>query len=284
MLLSTEKTMIHRNQHSQQELSLILLLAISVLFLLVALGQGFIGTEAAHLGYIKLAKFSASLAIYATTMLWLLKQISGGGRLLDWAATAAFAGAMLELTSLLIQAAYHGWQTSLLVAIGRLAILLPTALIVIVFRMLLRESIAPALRLALLWATGLALFGCLPGVLMLFEMSTQDAAVDSLRLAHFVGLHTLQLMPLAYFVVAKRSPSIKRQIMAINTLGYMLLVLIAALTIGSIGAGPAQAIAAIFIALASVFLAKFLASEPRLKLVKPNTTYSGSLLSSSIKQ
>ncbi|MBA4079096.1 MAG: hypothetical protein C0508_28960, partial [Cyanobacteria bacterium PR.023] len=197
---------------------------------------------------------------------------------------AACFGAVLELTTLLIQAAYLGWQTSLLVAIGRLAILLPTTLIVIVFRLLLKESISPALRLALLWATGLALFGCLPGVLMLFEMSKHDDVLDSLRLAHFVGLHTLQLMPLAYFVVAKRNPSIKRQITAINTLGYLLLVLIAALTIGSIGAGPAQAIAVIFIVLPSVFLARFLAREPRLKLVKPNTTYSGSLLSSSIKQ
>jgi|GEM_PF-1534093 len=274
-----------RNQHSQQELSLILLLAISLVFLLVALGQSFIGVEpVAHLGYIKLAKFSASLAIYATTMFWLLKQVKGGGKLLDWAATSACFGAVLELTTLLIQAAYHGWQTSLLVAIGRLAILLPTTLIVIVFRLLLKESIAPALRLALLWATGLALFGCLPGALMLFEMSKHDAVLDSLRLAHFVGLHTLQLMPLAYFVVAKRSPSIKRQIMAINSLGYLVLVLIAALTIGSIGAGPAQVTAAIFIVLPSVFLARFLAREPRLKLVKPNTTYSGSLLSSSIKQ
>ncbi len=276
--------MIHRNRHSQQELSLILLLAISLIFLLVALSQSCISTEAAQLGYVKLAKFSASLAIYATTMFWLLKQITPGGKLLDWAATGACFGALLELTSLLIQAAYHGWQTGLLVAIGRLAILLPTALIMIVFRRLLRESIAPALRLALLWATGLALFGCLPGVLMLFEMSKHDAVFDSLRLAHFVGLHTLQLMPLAYFVVAKRSPSIKRQIMAINTLGYLLLVLIAALSIGSIGSRPAQAIAAVLIALASVFLAKFLAREPRLKVVKPNTTYSGSLLSSSIKQ
>lgn len=275
--------MTFRNQYSQQELSLILLLAVSLVFLLVALGQSFIGTEA-HLGYIKLAKFSASLAIYATTMFWLLKQVRGGGKLLDWAATAACAGAVLELTTLLIQAAYHGWQTSLLVAIGRLAILLPTTLIVIVFRLLLKESIAPALRLALLWATGLALFGCLPGFLMLFEMSKHEAVLDSLRLGHFLGLHTLQLMPLAYFVVVKRSPSIKKQIMAINSLGYLLLILIAALTIGSIGAGPVQTIAAIFIALPSLFLARFLAHEPGLKLAKPNTTYSGSLLSSSIKQ
>lgn len=276
--------MIPRNQHSHQELSLILLLAISLVFLLVALGQSSIGTDAADLGYIKLAKFSASLAIYAMTMFWLLKQVRGGGKLLDWAATAACFGAVLELTTLLIQAAYHGWQTSLLVAIGRLAILLPTALIVIVFRLLLKESIAPALRLALLWGTGLALFGCLPGVLMLFEMSKHDAVFDSLRLAHFVGLHTLQLMPLAYFVVAKRSSSIKRQIMTINSLGYLLLVLIAALTIGSIGAGPAQAIAAIFMVIPGAFLARFLAREPGLKRAKPNTTYSGSLLSSSIKQ
>lgn len=279
--------MIHRHQHFQQELSLILLLAISLVFLLVALGQSFIGTEAAHLGYIKLAKFSASLAIYATTMIWLLKLITRGGKLLDWAATAACIGAVVELTSLLTQAAYHGWhgwQTSLLVVIGRIAILLPTALFVIVFRLLLRESIAPALRLALLWATGLALFGCLPGVLMLFEMSKHDAVVDSLRLAHFVGLHTLQLMPLAYFVVARLNPSLRRQIMAINSLGYLLLVLIAALTVGSIGAGPAQAIAAILIVFPSVFLARLLAHEPGLKLVKPNTTYSGSLLASSIEQ
>ncbi len=284
MLLSTEKTMLHRHRHSQQELSLISLLAISLIFLLVALGQSFIGTEAAHLGYIKIAKFSASLAIYAITMFWLLKQITPGGKLLDWAATGACFGALLELTSLLIQAAYHGWQTSLLVAIGRLAILLPTALIMIVFRRLLRESIAPALRLALLWATGLALFGCLPGVLMLFEMSKHDAVFDSLRLAHFVGLHTLQLMPLEYFVLARLNPSVRRQIMAINTLGYLLLVLIAALTIGSIGAGPVQAIAAIFMVLPSVFFARFLAREPRLKPAKPNTTYSGNLLSNSIKQ
>jgi hypothetical protein len=279
--------MTSRNQHSQQELSLILLLAISLAFLLVALGQSFMGTEAAHLGYIKLAKFSASLAIYATTMFWLLKQVTGGGKLLDWAATAACFGAVIELTSLLIQAAYHGWQgwqTSLLVAIGRIAILLPTTLIMIVFRLLLKESIAPALRLALLWATGLALFGCLPGVLLLLEMSKHDAVFDSLRLAHFVGLHTLQLMPLAYFVVARLNPSVRRQIMAINTLGYLLLVLIAALTIGAIGAGPAQAIAAILKVLPSVFLARSLAREPRLKPAKPNTTYSGSLLSSSIKQ
>ena len=259
--------MISRNQHSQQELSLILLVAISFTFLLIALGLYFVGTApTSNLAYIKLAKFSASLAIYAATMLWLLKKVTHRGKLLDWAATAACIGAMLELTTLLVQASYHGWQTGLLVLIGRLAILLPTALIVIVFRLLIRENIAPALRGALLWATGLALFGCLPGLLMLLEIDKHNAIFDSLRLAHFVGLHALQVMPLAYFFLEKQT-SVKKQILTINLLGFSLLFLIAMLTSGWL---------AIFTVFSSICLA--------ISRLKTSTAYSGKSLASTLKQ
>jgi hypothetical protein len=226
--------MASQNHHAHQDTSLKVLAAISLAFLLVALGQylSLAGIESKQLGYIKLAKFSASLTIYAVTMFGLLKQITCGRQLLAWAATAACLGGVLELSTLLIQALVPSWQTAL-VAVTRLAILPPTFLMIVAFRLLLKENIDLALRHALLWATGLAIFGCLPGALMLTEINQPQSSYGSLKLAHFIGLHTLQLMPLAYFLVSKQTTNSEKQIKVIDSIGLLLLMLIALLTIRS---------------------------------------------------
>lgn len=273
--------MTSQSHHAQQEISLKLLAAASLAFFLIALGQFSLNDvdTRAHLAFLKLAKFSASLAIYAATMLWLLKQVTSGRQLLAWAATGASFGGVLELSTLLIQALVPGWQTELL-AIGRLAILPPTFLIILAFRQLLKENIPQALRKTLLWATGLAIFGCLPGVMLLevsqHQTSTTLALATDLKLAHFIGLHTLQLMPLTYFLVSKQTSNSEKQIKVVDTIGLSLLILIAMLTARSseINAESTQAIATFLLALCAVFLATSMGS----KRGHPNTTPGGNIL------
>lgn len=249
-----------KNHHTQQEISLKLLATISLLFFLIALGQclSFAGVEK-QLGYIKLARFSASLTIYAVTMFWLLKQLTSARPILAWAAIGACLGGTLELSTLLIQALAPSWQSTALLTISRLAILPPTVLMLVAFRQLLNESIPRALRSALLWATGLAIFGCLPGALMLIEISQHQSSSalslpSGLKLAHFIALHTLQLMPMAYFLISKLITSEDKQIKVIDSIGLVLLVLIALLTLTSTTEGN-QTMAIVILTLCAVFLA-----------------------------
>jgi hypothetical protein len=253
--------MTSKNHHAQHETALRLLAAICLAFFLIAIGQFSLngGDARAQLSYIKLAKFSASLAIYALTMLWLLKQLTSAGPILVWASIAACLGGVMELSTLLTQALVPGWQSAALLAISRLAILPPTFLIVVAFKRLLNEIIPLALRRALLWATGLAILGCLPGAVMLIEISQHQSssALDSffgLKLAHFIGLHTLQLMPMTYFLVSKQSANINSQIKVIDSIGLSLLTLIAALTISSTTENT-QVITTAILTLCAVFVA-----------------------------
>ncbi|MDP3507819.1 MAG: hypothetical protein Q8T09_07490 [Candidatus Melainabacteria bacterium] len=249
-----------KNHHTQQEISLKLLAAISLLFFLIAIHHclSFAGVESRQLGYIKLAKFSASLALYAVTMFWLLKQLTSDRPILEWAAIGACLGGTLELSTLMIQALAPTWQSTALLSIGRLAILPPSFLILVSFRQLLNESIPKALRSALLWATGLAMFGCLPGGLMLIEIGQHQSSSalslpSGLKLAHFAALHTLQLMPMAYFLISKQITSEDKQIKVIDSIGLVLLVLIALLTLTSTTAGN-QTMATVILTLCAVFL------------------------------
>lgn len=248
--------MTSQNHHNQHEIALKLLAAVSLAFLVIALSQclSFAGVDSKQLGYIKLAKFSTSLAIYAITMFWLLEQLTSGRPILTWAATGAFLGGTLELSTLLIQALAPNWQSTALLTIGRLAILPPTILMIVAFRLLLKESIPRALRSALLWGTGLAIFGCLPGVLMLTEIRQHQSIYGSLKLAHFIALHTLQLMPMAYFLISKQITSVDKQIKLIDCIGMVLLTLIALLTLSSMTEST-QIVATAILALCAVCLA-----------------------------
>ncbi|MBP9091618.1 hypothetical protein KBI23_11350 [bacterium] len=253
--------MTSQSDNAQQETPLRLLAAISLTFLLIAIGQylSFAGLDSKQLGYIKLAKFSASLAVYAVTMYWLLKQLTSHRPILAWAAIGACLGGTLELSTLMIQALEPTWQSTTLLTIGRLAILPPTFFIIVIFKQLLRESLPRPLRSALLWATGLAIFGCLPGGLMLIEISQhQSSSVlglsSGLKLAHFIALHTLQLMPMAYFLISKQTTRIDQQIKVIDGIGLVLLALIALLTLTSTTEGT-QTIAIGILILCATFLA-----------------------------
>lgn len=275
-----------QNQPKQQETSLKLLAAISLVFLLIALGQylGFVGVDAtAQQSAIKLGKFSASLAIYAATMLWLLRQLSSADKMLTWAAASACLGGVSELSTLLIQTLAPSWQSSALVVISRIAILPPTFLIIVTFKLLFKEDMPQALRRALLWATGLTIFGCLPGVLMLIEISHHQSSyglveLGGLKLAHFIGLHTLQLMPMAHFLVSKQICNREKQIKAIDRIGLALLALIALLTISSTSENT-QAIALAILTLCAVFLTTTWSR----KTGRHNTTFGGNILFSRSK-
>lgn len=208
-------------------------------FAVGAAGMGSFGHDIQQAAWIKLTKFSASLFSYGASLLWLITNIKQDRkRLRRWAAAASIGG-VVELLALFLQAMSISYfsPASPLVAelthVTRLAILPPTLFIVILFKSILSErDCDPVLKRALLWATGLALFGCFPGALMLVPeyaggstlATLTDGNISALKLSHFIGLHCLQVLPLCCWLIKRAGLSIRSQLTSISLIGGSLLV------------------------------------------------------------
>lgn len=194
--------------------------------------------QSEHQAWITLAKFGASLCTYAVTMNWMTDYMRCGEKLKRRATLAAVGGSVLVLLSLFTHAALLTALPSLndsfsvCTTLARLAIVPPTAFIVVAFKTILTDLTAPtALRRSLLWATGLAILGCLPAILMLLPEMIRSSTLhvfaaknahESLKVAHFIGLHALQFLPICCWFVSVKGASLERQTEVIDSAGQMI--------------------------------------------------------------
>ena len=199
--------------------------------------------------WIKPAKFSASLAIYGVTLIWLGQFLTNHTYAFRRTCRAALSGSIAELSIIIIQVMrgapnHFNMGSSFDNGMAWLAAIsiLPVAFsIVVVFFLLLREPNLPAvLGCALRWGVLLSVIGCIPGFMMLAPAAMQHIIVHQvstslhqasislqqtssglpflgwstvsgdLRVAHFVGIHALQFFPVLAFIVMKWLPNVSR--------------------------------------------------------------------------
>lgn len=174
-------------------------------------------------------KFAVSIAVFAATMGWLLPRLSLSERRQRWSGGAIAAAMAVEITLITAQAA-RGVRSqfnlapaldgAIAGAMG-LTITLNTVVVASVFWRTLRDppSLSPAYRLGVQLGLALFLLASLEGGLMIAHGAhSVGVAPDSpgvpllnwkltggdLRVAHFIGLHGLQVLPFAGYLAARR--------------------------------------------------------------------------------
>lgn len=183
--------------------------------------------------WLKPAKFAVSIAIYSFTLLWFLAQVRGHARLVRLVSYGTALGFVVEVVAIVGQVvrgrtSHFNTATALdafIFARMRDAIVLVFLLSCLAAILLLRQRLPdPALAAALRGGLGLALVGMAVAVLMTVPTPLTATAFvagqsgahsvgvadggpglplvgwstvgGDLRVAHFVGLHALQLFPL----------------------------------------------------------------------------------------
>ncbi|HEY9678314.1 MAG TPA: hypothetical protein V6C76_09915 [Drouetiella sp.] len=259
------------------------LIAFSALWLLVSLmgltiDHRLINGE--H-GWVKPIKFSMSLGIYGMTLIWLSKFLTEQKATFERVSIAALIGTIAELVTITIQAArgtasHFNTGTPFDHAMFWLAAIsiLPVAFgtIAIFFMLLRQRDLPPVLGLSLKWGVFLTIIGCIPGVLMLLPSTAQEflshsrqvtghavglaqssshglpligwsTVAGDLRVAHFVGIHALQLLPIVAYAVPRLLGriSVKRQEWLVNNVGLTYFFAIALLTHQALIAEPLTA-------------------------------------------
>lgn len=185
--------------------------------------------------WIKPMKFAVSIAIYLWTLGWLLRYLPALGRFkqaVRWCATAFM---LVEIALISIQASrgvpsHFNVSTSadaLMFAVMGILIFLNTFLVLGVFFQFLWQEIDldAAYLLGIRLGLALFIFGSLQGMTMVLNMGHTVGAPDGgpglvffnwsttngdLRAAHAAGLHALQLLPLAGWLVGRFASSLPR--------------------------------------------------------------------------
>jgi hypothetical protein len=228
-------------------------------------------------GWIKPTKFSASLSIYGLTLFWLSQFLTNHKSLFPKVCAGALIGTVAELSTIILQvvrgtSSHFNTGTAFdhtMFWVAAFAILPVAFATVAIFFMLLREkSLPPVLGVALRWGLLLTIAGCVPGVLMLLPAAVQDFITHSrqisghavgvpqggpglpflgwstvagdLRVAHFVGIHALQVLPVIAFVVMKLFSKLSpmRQELLISNIGITYCSVIVLLTHQALAAEP----------------------------------------------
>lgn len=212
--------------------------------------------------WIKPCKFSVSLATYGVTLLWYSRFLTQHQVLFRRMSIAAMVGTIVELSTIIIQVlrgttSHFNTSTALnhvLFWITTSAIIPVALALIVLFVMLLREkNLHAVLGTALRWALLITIAGFVPGVLMILPDQFQDAitcykqfdghtvgfpeggpgipflgwstVAGDLRIAHFVGIHALQVVPLIGFLIdtcLPKLPSNRQQcLVSIFSISYL---------------------------------------------------------------
>jgi hypothetical protein len=196
-------------------------------------------------GWIKPLKFASSIAIYATTFLWLLTLVEGRRRWVQTAATVTAAGLLLEI-ALIVMQVLRGtsshfnistpFNSAVFSTMGAMISIVAVLNLLLAIWLIRQPMIDPVIAWGLRLGVLIAFVGMMVGVLMtsvptpwqiaalqagqplttigahsvgvqdggpglpLLGWSTQGG---DLRVGHFFGLHALQLLPLAAFVLTR---------------------------------------------------------------------------------
>jgi hypothetical protein len=286
-----------------QNRSLIILIAFSLLCLAIssfglAIDHRTINGE---LAWAKPCKFSLSLAVYGATLIWFSRYLTRHKHFFLLTCRASLIGTVIELSAIIMQvvrgtSSHFNSSTGFdhcVFAVITVAILPVAFSVLALFVMLWREENLPeVLGLSLKWGVFLTLVGLIPGILMLLPEGIRDAlfsyrhfdghAVGSaiagrgipligwnavagdLRVAHFMGIHGLQVLPFVGLALdrlcVKLSTAQQRQLIwnaGSTYLGFILLLAWQALHSESVAAPGARTIGAALVMLS--FSALFVA-------------------------
>jgi hypothetical protein len=212
------------------------LLSLSFSFSGLCLDHRYISGE---LAWIKPCKFGISIALYGLSLIWLERFLTTGQRLFRLTTMGALGGAILELLAIITQVlrgttSHFNDATPIDAALWYMVKLsiMPVALAVIVLCILLmrQKGLPPVLGLSLRLGTLLTIVGLVPAIIMILPESAQQFITEvevnghtigfvtggpsipwlgwstvagDLRAAHFVGLHSLQVIPLMGWAIAR---------------------------------------------------------------------------------
>ena len=182
-------------------------------------------------GWLKPAKFAISFAIYAFTLTWLLGFVRGHPWLVRLAGGLTALGLVVEMACIGVQAArgttshYNEatpFDALVWTLMGQL-ILVIWAMNLLAALLLLRQRLPDP---AWAWSLRLGLLLTLVGTAVAWPMTTQgghsvgvpdggpglpllnwSTVGGDLRVPHFVGLHALQVLPLAGWWLTRRAPA-----------------------------------------------------------------------------
>ncbi len=242
------KELFRKHWRSNRPLGLLVVFSLACLvvsIVVLAVDPRLIGGEHA---WIKPCKFSISLAVYGLTMMWLSRFLTADQKLFRRITVAALTGSVIELSAIILQVARGTAshfnsatpfdQTVFWIVIA--AIMPVSFAIVAIYIMLLRERSLPAVvGAALRWGLFLTIVGLIPGVLMILPDRLQDViapyrqfdghtvgyhqggpglpwlgwstVAGDLRVAHFVGLHAIQVLPVVAYLISRSFPNLSSE-------------------------------------------------------------------------
>jgi hypothetical protein len=177
--------------------------------------------------WIKPIKFEVSIVIYVWTVAWLLEYLPRPQRLISWGVSVAM---IVEIACIVLQAArgttsHYNVSTPFDGAVFTVMGVFIVANTLLLVRLLWLFCLSVAMPRAILWGVRfglvLLLMASTEGVVMLGNQAHTVGIADGgpglplvnwstrggdLRIAHFIGIHGLQILPLAGWLLESRWP------------------------------------------------------------------------------